>query len=159
MRALLKLIEKLEKFGAFLAAFSLILMFGLGLAEIISREVLGSSISISLEYTGYLVAFSFLMGAGWTFRQGKHVRLTLFDPKGGKGKLLELSVLLIALLLAGLLAFGLVSWGLGSLERRSVSFFPSATPLWVPQLILAIGPIILMLSVLRQLLQTIGIKL
>ncbi len=158
MNAFLKFIEKLENFGAFLAALSLVLMFGLGLAEILTREVLGSSIPISLEYTGYLVAFSFLMGAGWTFRHGKHVRMTLFSPKGKAGKNLEIAVLLTALGLASLLAFGLVSWALGSMIRGSVSFFPSATPLWIPQMILSIGPVILGFSVLGQLLQTLKEK-
>ena len=158
MTSFLKFIEKLENFGAFLAALSLALMFGLGLAEILTREVLGSSIPISLEYTGYLVAFSFLMGSGWTFRQGKHVRMTLLSPKGKAGKNLEIVVQLIALGLAGLLAYGLVSWAWGSMIRGSVSFFPSATPLWIPQMILSIGPFILGFSVLGQLLQTLKEK-
>jgi len=155
VNALLKFIKKLENFGAFLAALSMVLMFSLGLAEILSREVLGSSISVSLEYTGYLVGFSFLMGSGWTFREGKHVRLTLFAPKGKAGKNLEIAVLLVALGLAVLLAYGLVSWALGSMSRGSVSFFPSATPLWIPQMILSIGPVILGFSVLGRLLQTL----
>lgn len=155
MTGLLKFIEKLENFGAFLAALALVLMFGLGLSEILMRSFFGNSLSISLEYTGYLVAFSFLMGAGWTFSKGKHVRLTLFEPKGKTGKNLEIAVLLTALGLASLLAYGLVSWALGSFERGSVSFFPSATPLWIPQMILAVGPIIFAFSILGQLLQTI----
>jgi len=158
MSLVLKFIEKLENFGAFLAALALALMFALGLAEILSREVLGTSISISLEYTGYLVAFSFLMGSGWTFSQGKHVRLTLFAPKGKAGKNLEIGVLLVALGLASLLAYGLVSWSFGSFLRGSVSFFPSATPLWIPQMILSLGPLILAFSVLGQLLQTLDKK-
>ncbi len=155
MKLLLKFIEKLENFGAFLAALAMGLMFGLGLAEILSREGLGTSISISLEYTGYLVALSFLMGSGWTFRQGKHVRLTLWSPPEGLGKILEITVLFITLGLVGLLSFGLISWAFGSFAQGSVSFFPSATPLWIPQTILSLGPIILGFSILGRLIEAL----
>ncbi|MCH8173007.1 MAG: TRAP transporter small permease, partial [Proteobacteria bacterium] len=60
MKPLLRVIEKIENGGAFLAALTLALMFLLGLAEIIMRSFFAASIPVSLEYSGYLVAFSFL---------------------------------------------------------------------------------------------------
>ncbi len=153
MKTLLKAIDKVSKIGASLAALALVLMFALGLLGIILRDVLGISLDISLEYTGYLVAFSFLMGSGWAFREGRHVRLDLVNLMPGTAKRLEILVHLIALGLSAVLAFGLISWTLGSYELGSVSFFPSATPLWIPQGILAIGPVILFFSVLGRLLE------
>ncbi|MCH8172993.1 MAG: ATP-dependent Clp protease proteolytic subunit [Proteobacteria bacterium] len=55
--------------------------------------------------------------------------------------------------IALLLAYGLVSWAFGSWMRGSVSYFPSATPLWIPQAILALGPVVLALSLISRLIR------
>ena len=146
---MIKAITKLELWGAYIAALNLAAMFLLGLAELTSRTLFSYSIPVSLEYAGYMVAFSFLMGAGWTLSEGKHIRLTLAkDTKGG----LQLAATLFSLVIALLLTLGLIVWVWGSFERGSVSFFPSATPLWVPQAIFTLGPLILTLSLLKHLL-------
>ena len=149
MNRLIKAITKIETWGAYLAALNLFLMFLLGLAELTSRTLFSYSIPVSLEYSGYMVAFSFLMGAGWTLSQGKHIRLTLLKDTGGG---LSLAAGVLSLVIALLLTMGLVAWAWGSFERGSVSFFPSATPLWVPQAIFTLGPAILSLSLLKNLL-------
>ncbi|MCH8082009.1 MAG: TRAP transporter small permease [Proteobacteria bacterium] len=153
MKPLLTVIEKIENGGAFLAALTLALMFLLGMAEIIMRSFFAASIPVSLEYSGYLVAFSFLMGAGWTLREGKQVRVSLINFPAKYQRSLELLVTGIALMIALLLAYGLVSWAFGSWMRGSVSYFPSATPLWIPQAILALGPVVLALSLIGRLIR------
>jgi TRAP-type C4-dicarboxylate transport system permease small subunit len=153
VKPLLIVIEKIENAGAFLAATTLVLMFLLGLAEIIMRSFFAASIPVSLEYSGYLVAASFLMGAGWTLREGKHVRVNLVTFPVKYQRAVEMIVTGIALVIALLLAYGLVSWALGSLMRGSVSYFPSATLLWIPQAIFALGPVILALSLLGRLIR------
>ncbi len=153
MKALLLVIEKIENAAAFLAAVTLALMFLLGLAEILMRSFFATSIPVSLEYSGYLVAVSFLMGAGWTLREGKHVRVNLVNFPAKYQLALEMIVTGIALMIALLLAYGLVSWALGSLMRGSVSYFPSATLLWIPQAIFALGPVILAISLAGRLIR------
>lgn len=148
MSALLKVIGKCQIAGAVLSALALALMFALGLAEIVMRSAFDASIPVSLEYSGYLVAFSFLSGAGWTLDKGKHVRVTLLSPKGRSAKVLEILVTAAALVLSLALAYGVAMWALGSFERAEVSYFPSATPLWIPQAIFALGPLFLTLSLL-----------
>lgn len=149
MNTLIKAIDKIELWAAYLAALNLSTMFLLGLAELISRTVFTTSIPISLEYTGYMVAFSFLLGAGWTLSEGKHIRLDLIkDSAGGFG----LAAALFSLILAFLLTLGLITWTWGSFVRGSVSFFPSATPLWLPQAIFTLGPAVLSLSLFKHLL-------
>jgi len=153
MKALLNLIEKVENAGAFLAAATLVLMFGLGLSEIVMRSFFGVSIPVSLEYTGYLVATAFLMGTGWTLREGKHVRVALLNIPERFQKGLEALVTAIALIIACFLAYGLISWTLDSFQRGSVSYFPSATALFIPQALFSLGPVILALSLLGRLIR------
>ncbi len=155
MKSLLILIEKIENGGAFVAALTLALMFFLGLAEIIMRSFFEASIPISLEYTGYLVAFSFFLGLGWTLSQEKHIHLSLIESKlGPEGiRALDLWATLLGLVIATVLTIALITWAVGSYEKGTVSFFPSATPLWIPQSIFAIGPLILSFSLLGRLIR------
>ena len=155
MKPLLILIEKIENAGAFLAATTLALMFLLGLAEIIMRTFFETSIRVSLEYSGYLVAFSFFLGLGWTLSEDKHIRLALFSGKLSPGgeKLLEFLAVLFSMAVSSVLTIGLIAWAWGSYTKGTVSFFPSATPLWIPQAIFSVGPLILSLSLLGRLLR------
>ena len=153
MSRIVSALDRMVKWGAWLGAVALVLMFALGLSEIVLREVFLFSLPISLEYTGYLVAFAFLWGSGWTFRQGGHVRLSLLKLSPKAAKNLDIFGHLIALALSLALALGLVRWALGSLKLGSVSYFPSATALWVPQMLLAIGPVLLVLAALAGLLE------
>lgn len=157
MTGLLKFITLVERAGAWLAGLALILMFLLGLAEVALRTALGEGFAFALEYTGYLVAAAFLLGAGWTLSEERHVRLSLVsEALGDKGnRRLEIAASAIALMLAVLLASGLISWAWGSFEKGDVSYFPSATPLWAPQALLALGPAILALSLIKRLILTV----
>lgn len=155
MTGILRVISAAEKTGAFLAALSIALLFFLGLAEIILRTLVGYSLPISLEYSGYLVAFSFFLGLGWTLAQEKHIHLSLIEGKlGPEGiRALDLWATLLGLVIATVLTIALITWALGSYGKGTVSFFPSATPLWIPQSIFAIGPLILSLSLLGRLIR------
>jgi TRAP-type C4-dicarboxylate transport system permease small subunit len=152
-KILIKFCDMAALFGAVLAGLSLVLMIGLGLVEIFMREVLGRGLSISLEYTGYLVGYAFLMGSGWAFRQGKHIRLNLLPFKVFQSKPFEKLLHWAAIIILSILVVGLTTWVAGSFFRESVSFFPSATPLWVPQALFALGPAILMFSIFSSLVE------
>ena len=148
MKTLIALIGRIEKAAAVLAALALAALFLLGLAEVTLRTLFSYSIPISLEYSGYLVAASFLLGSGWTLSQDRHVRLAIFENRPA----IETLATGIALALSLGLSYGLAAWAIGSFEKGDVSFFPSATPLWIPQGGLALGALVLSLSLLKRLL-------
>lgn len=148
MSALLSLIGRIEKGAAALAAVALAALFLLGLAEVVARTFFAYSIPISLEYSGYLVAAAFLLGSGWTLSAGGHVRLSLLTASPAVDRLATL----LGLLLSLALAWGLASWAWGSFHKGDVSYFPSATALWIPQAFLVLGALALSLSLLKRLL-------
>jgi len=148
LSAFIALIGRIEKAAAVLAAAALAALFLLGLAEVVLRTLFAYSIPISLEYSGYLVAASFMLGSGWTLSQGRHVRLALFEGR----KEIDLLATLAALGLSTGLSYGLAAWAWGSFVKGDVSFFPSATPLWIPQSVLALGALVLSLALLKRLL-------
>ncbi|MEE8371448.1 MAG: TRAP transporter small permease, partial [Sphingomonadales bacterium] len=103
----------------------------------------------------YLLAVAFLAGSGWTLSEGGHIRMTLLSDRlnAGQQRLAGLLTATIGLLTSITLTAGLVTWTAGTFLRGTVSFYPSATPLWLPQAFLTQAAIILSLSILGELIR------
>lgn len=155
MKPILRFIALMERLGLWLAILSLIGLVVLGLSEMVLRTFFGTGLSISLEYSGYLVAITFLGGSGWTLSQGGHIRVQILDNwlNDKWHRLVGLIAAAIALATAIVLIVGLIGWTAGSFARGTASFYPSATPLWWPQAFLSLAALILGLSLLGQLLR------
>ncbi|MEE8371720.1 MAG: TRAP transporter small permease [Sphingomonadales bacterium] len=151
----MKFISGMERLGLYLAAGALTLLVLLGLAEILLRAAFNTGISISLEYSGYLLAVAFLAGSGWTLSEGGHIRMTLLSDRlnASQQRLARLLTATIGLLTSITLTAGLVTWTAGTFLRGTVSFYPSATPLWLPQAFLTLAAMILSLSILGELIR------
>jgi TRAP-type C4-dicarboxylate transport system permease small subunit len=99
-----------------------------------------------------MLASAFLAMAS-TFGRGEHIRVTLFLQrlKGGARRIAELWCLALAVLLSGYLAWFsvrlcYVSWQLNDLSTGLI-----AIPLWIPQLGMAAGAVVLVIAVVEQL--------
>jgi TRAP-type C4-dicarboxylate transport system permease small subunit len=144
----LRLVDRLCDAGAAAAGLLLLGLFGLGFVEIVLRAVFAVSLSVAVEYSGYLLILSLFLGSGWTLRQGGHIRVSLLAEKlsPANRRRLDIVCTLLGLLIAGFLAYSVLRFGLGTLARGTVSYYPSATPLAYPQLMLAAGPCLLTLA-------------
>lgn len=105
------------------------------------------------EFAGYCMAASAFLALAATFGRGEHIRVTLVLQRftGGVRRVLELWCLGMGALLSLYLAWYMVkncyvSWQLGDMSTGLV-----ATPLWIPQLGLAIGGVIFFIAVLEKL--------
>lgn len=105
------------------------------------------------EFAGYCMAASAFLALAATFGRGEHIRVTLLLQRftGTARRMMELWCLGIGTLLAGYLAWYMskscyVSWQLGDMSTGLV-----ATPLWIPQLGLAIGSIVFFIALLERL--------
>ncbi len=105
------------------------------------------------EFAGYCMAASAFLALAATFGRGEHIRVTLLLQRftGTTRRLLELWCLALGALLSGYLAWFmvkscLVSWQLGDMSTGLV-----ATPLWIPQLGLAVGSVVFFIAVLEKL--------
>ena len=58
-------------------------------------------------------------------------------------------------MIAAALAIALMRYGLESLRLDARSYFPTATPLWLPQGLLALGPIVLVFALSARLVRLI----
>ncbi|MFQ5348580.1 MAG: TRAP transporter small permease subunit [Rhodothalassiaceae bacterium] len=155
--AFLRISDRLCRLGAGLAALALALVFVLGMAEIIARALFATSLGIALEFSGYLTAAALLLGAGEALRQENHIRITLLrdrlPPRGGR--ILDLAAAFAGLAVAGFLALAIARYALVSFLLDARSYFPTATPLWLPQALLALGAAILATALVARLLQLV----
>ncbi len=132
-----RLLRLFDRLGALLLAA----LFGLTLAEIAARQIAGVSLSISLEYQGYLLIASALLPQGRVLRDGRALafRLLLDRLSAGPRAAAEIAGRLVAAAAAAAMAAALWDLALFSLATGARSYFPSATALFWPQALAALG--------------------
>jgi TRAP-type mannitol/chloroaromatic compound transport system permease small subunit len=152
---IIKFLDRICLWAAYCAAGLLCLLVLLGISEIVVRNFFNTSISFSVEYSGYMVAAILLLGSGQALKDGAHVRVTLLEEymSGNIRAALTLAAMLLALLIAGYWVFAALRFALDTYNAGTVSYFTSQTPLWVPQLILALGPVVLLCGLLAKFLR------
>jgi TRAP-type C4-dicarboxylate transport system permease small subunit len=99
-------------------------------------------------YAGYFMAGAGFLALAHTLKRGEHIRVSLLLSRlGDKGRhRLELLVLGIAVLLSAALAFYSAKLAWQSHEFNDISTGNDATPLWIPQLGMALGTALLFIA-------------
>ncbi len=97
-------------------------------------------------YAGYCMAACGFLALAHTLKRGEHIRVTLLLEHAGlrMRRALELWSLGAAALLSGLLAFYSVRFAVQSWQFNDISTANDATPLWIPQLAMAAGTVVLL---------------
>ena len=156
------LADRLALATTYVAAACLFALVLLVMAEVILGMLgrvfsgLPRDIPIAWEYSAYLMGASFMLGSGLTLRAGMHVRVELL-LKGGRARLArqyELASSLIGSVVCLLLAWTFTAFALRSFMSNQLSQ-DSFTPLWIPQVPLAIGAIVLAIEMIARLLACI----
>ena len=119
-------------------------------------ELLGKNYRGNLQtdaYAGYLMAGAGFLALAHTLKCGEHIRVTLLlgALKGRAKHALELWALTGASALAALLAYYSVRLAWQSHSFNDISTGNDATPLWLPQIAMAAGTLILLLALLDEL--------
>ena len=137
---------------AALAALAMVALLVAVLLSITGRQF-GFNVPGIDAYAGFLLAASGFLSLAHTLKRGEHIRVTLLlnalhaKPKRG----LELWTLAAGVLLAGLFAFYAAKLAWQSHEFNDVSTGNDATPLWIPQLAMALGATVLLIAMLDDL--------
>ena len=103
-------------------------------------------------YAGYLMAGAGFLALAHTFKRGEHIRVTLLvSALSGRAKhLLELWALGASAALAGLMSVYSARLVWQSRAFNDISTGNDATPLWLPQLAMAAGTLILLIALLDE---------
>ena len=142
-----KLLNVLYEGSAWLAGIAMIGVLAMVLLTVISR-LAGFSAPGTDAYAGYAMAGAGFMALAHTLKRGEHIRVTLFISmlSGRTQKIVEVLALLIATVLAGFLAYYSVHLVYQSWEIEDVSMGIDATPLWIPQLLMALGTVVFFIA-------------
>jgi TRAP-type C4-dicarboxylate transport system permease small subunit len=148
-----KLLNALYDGAAALAALFMVLMLVMVLLSILGRE-LGFHVRGTDAYAGYFMAASGFLALAHTLKKGEHIRVTLLVSKlkGLPQKALEVWSLLAASALACVAAFYSSKLAWQSYKFNDMSTGNDATPLWIPQLSMAVGTLILAIAFIDELL-------
>jgi TRAP-type C4-dicarboxylate transport system permease small subunit len=114
----------------------------------IGARLTGHSLRGASDYAGYFMAGAAFFGFPYALNQGAQIRIELFlSMMGRRRPLIERLGFVVSSVIAIWFAYhcwGLVSW---SYELGDVSQGLDATPIWIPQLTMAIGVSLMAVSV------------
>jgi len=105
------------------------------------------------SYAGYCMAGTGFLALAHTLKRGEHIRVTLLlEHSGAKTRrALELVSLAIATFLAFAFAWYSCRLSWQSYDFHDVSTGNDATPLWIPQLSMALGSVVLSIAFVDEL--------
>ncbi len=147
-----RLLDALYNGAAWLAALFMVGLLLMVLLSIVSR-LLHFHVPGTDAYAGYLMAGAGFLALAHTLKKGEHIRVTLVLTylKGSVRRGFEIWALAAASALALLSAFYSARLVWQSHAFHDISTGNDATPLWIPQLGMAIGTAILAIAFIDEL--------
>ncbi len=134
------------------AAAAVAALFMIGLLGMVLLSILGRQLSFHVPgtdaYAGYLMAASGFLALAHTLKCGEHIRVTLLlSALSGRSKrALEIWAYGFATALSAMFAFYSCRLAWQSHTFHDISTASDATPLWIPQLSMALGTVILAIA-------------
>jgi TRAP-type C4-dicarboxylate transport system permease small subunit len=146
-----RLLDGLYDGAAWLAALAMVGVLLMVLLSIVSRQV-GFHVSGTDAYAGYSMAAAGFLALAHTLKRNEHIRVTLLlgRLKGKARHALEMWALSASVLLGGLFAFYAVRLAWVSRSLNDISTGNDATPLWIPQIAMAVGTLILLVALIDE---------
>ncbi|MDX2495286.1 MAG: TRAP transporter small permease [Desulfuromusa sp.] len=155
MERLLRGIDACSKLGAYLSSLAMLSIVGLILLEIVLRTFFSTSTLISDEYSGYLMVTVIMMGLGYTFAEGSHIRITIIAERlqGRVAQGLDLIVTLAALALCSYVLYHSLWMVQDTFSYKILADSISETPLYIPQVMIPVGFLLLELQLVAHFLR------
>ena len=145
-------LDRLYDTSAALGAVAMVLLLVMVMLSIVSRQV-GFNVPGVDAYAGYMMAGAGFLAMAHTLKKGEHIRVTLLLSAlhGGGRRGLEIWALFAASLLAALFAAYSCKLAWQSYTFHDISTSNDATPLWLPQLSMALGAVVLLIAFIDEL--------
>lgn len=147
-----KFLDVIYDGAAALAALFMVLLLIMVLLSILGRE-LGFYVRGTDAYAGYFMAATGFLALAHTLKKGDHIRVTLVlnAVKGRFKKAMEIWALAAAVALTGLFAYYSVKLSVNSFQFNDISTGNDATPLWIPQISMGVGAVVLLMAFIDEL--------
>ncbi len=142
-----KALDTVYAAAGYLAAFFMVGILLMVLASVVGR-LAGFNLRGSDAYAGYCMAAASFLALAHTLKRGEHIRVTLFLERFGGCLRRPLDLWCHA---AGTFFCGALAWFSVRLAWQSRAFHDisqgnDATPMWIPQLAMALGTLVLLLA-------------
>lgn len=136
-----KLLNSLFSMAGYLSGLFMIGTLLAVLASIFGRLIPALDLPGADAYAGYCTATAAFLALAPTLRRGEHIRVTLIINQlpAAAHRYLDIFCHLVAVVLAGALAWFSIRLVLQSREFFDISTGLDATPLWIPQIGMAVG--------------------
>ena len=140
-------LDRLYDGAAALGAVAMVLLLVAVTLSVVSR-LAGFNIPGIDAYAGYMMAAAGFLAMAHTLKRGEHIRVTLVLAalRGQARRGLEIWALFAAVLLAVLSAVYSCKLAWQSYAFHDISTSNDATPLWLPQLSMAFGAVVLAIA-------------
>jgi TRAP-type C4-dicarboxylate transport system permease small subunit len=150
------ILDRFFKLLGALGAFFIFATLAIEVVNIVGRE-LGFSMAGADAYAGYFLAAGSFLALAYALRSGDHIRVTLILQRlhGRARWWMEVLCLVVATLLSSYFAWFSAKLVWGSYTFHDISQNVDATPLWIPQLSMALGLFGLALAFAEQLFETV----
>jgi TRAP-type C4-dicarboxylate transport system permease small subunit len=126
----------------------------------IADRMLGLGLRGTDMYAGYSMAATGFLALAHTLKRGEHIRVSLIlhavPPPARRA--LEIWSLLVATVLSGAFAFYAIRLAYQSWDFNDISTGSDATPLWIPQISMAVGAMVLCIAFIDDLVMEIAGK-
>ena len=155
--ALLRAIDAACTAGAVVAAIAAGLLALILIVEVIATSFFSWSQPWAVEDAIFLHCCVVFCGTGRTLRQGGHIRVAVLMQAlpPAMARLLDMAGAIFALGFLGFACWTLWQQLIRTWDFGSSSFYPMATPLWIPQALLTVGVTLLVLAFLARLIRLV----
>lgn len=142
-----RFLDRLYDAAGYLAAFFMVGILLMVLASVVGR-LAGFNLRGSDAYAGYCMAAASFLALAHTLKRGEHIRVTLFLERfhGRFKRPLDLWCHAAGTFFCAVLAYFTVRLVWQSRAFNDISQGNDATPLWIPQLAMAAGAIVLLVA-------------
>ncbi len=147
-----KALDALYDGAAWLAALAMVGLLAMVLLSVVSRQ-LHFHVAGTDAYAGYLMAAAGFLALAHTLKRGEHIRVTLLLTalQGRTRRGMEIFALGAAVGLSALFAYYALRLAWQSYAFHDISTGNDATPLWIPQLSMATGTLVLLVAFVDEL--------
>ena len=147
-----RFLDALYDGAAALAALFMVLLLVMVMLSILGRQLHFNIPGVD-AYAGYMMAAAGFLAMAHTLKKGEHIRVTLLigSLKGTWKRGFEVWALFAASALAALSAVYSSKLAWQSYTFHDISTSNDATPLWLPQLSMAVGTLILAIAFIDEL--------
>lgn len=154
-----KFLDGLYDFAAYLAAFLLFVVFLIMMVMSVGRQFT-INITDGDEFASWFMVGAAFLGLAHTFKRGELIRMGLVveNVRGGVRRAFEIFALTLGILTTGYIAYQAVkmNWQSWVFEDPSKAVLP--IPLWLPQLFLSFGTVLLFVAVVDEWIRVVLLK-